>query len=135
MSWATCYSGTNNIHFNYPPILSDGRIHSSWQATAFVNNQIKEQAGIKTNWDYRIYLRDHAPELMKYNSLSYCNELGMPAHQETHTSVSNNVPFRYKSIFDGSKPGFGYSESTLKNPYLTREELNARLVSPSINFI
>jgi hypothetical protein len=30
-------------------------------------------------------------------------------------------------------PGFGYNTSDLKNPYLTREQLNARLIAPSIN--
>ena len=25
MSWGTCYSGSNNIHFGFPPIMTDGR--------------------------------------------------------------------------------------------------------------
>ena len=25
MSWGTCYNGSNNIHFNLPPLMSDGR--------------------------------------------------------------------------------------------------------------
>jgi hypothetical protein len=32
-----------------------------------------------------------------------------------------------------SIPGYGYSNSDLKNPYLSREQLNARLIAPSIN--
>lgn len=134
MSWATCYSGSSNIHFDNPPIMSDGRIYSSWQPTAYVNNQIKEKAGITTNWEYRNYLQSHATELMKYNSLSYCNELGLPSHRETTTDVANNVPYRYKSLFDNTKPGYGYSESSLKNPYLTREQLNAKLISPTLMY-
>ena len=31
MSWGTCFSGSNNIHFDFPPIMSDGRNFSSWQ--------------------------------------------------------------------------------------------------------
>ena len=131
MSWATCYSGSNNVHFNFPPIMSDGRIYSSWQPTAFVNNQIKKKAGIKTNWDYRNYLRDHGNEIMKYNSLSYCNELGMPTHVPNDKTVSDNVPFTYRSVYDSSKPGYGYSESSLKNPYLSRQQLQARTIAPT----
>lgn len=134
MSWATCYSGSNNIHFNYPPIMSDGRIYSSWQPTAYINDQMKKRANIVTNWEYRQYLTHNAHNLMKHNSLSYCNELGLPFHQETSKSVSNNVPYRYKSIFDMSRPGYGYSESTLKNPYLTREQLSAKMTSPTIYY-
>ena len=38
MSWATCYAGSNNIHFNYPPIMNDGRNFASWQPGAVINN-------------------------------------------------------------------------------------------------
>ena len=134
MSWATCYSGSNNIHFNDPPIMSDGRIYSSWQPTASVNNKIKEQAGIKTNWEYRNYLRNNSSEIMKYNSTSYCNELGLPTHVSNDSTVSQNVPYMYKSVFDTSRPGYGYSESSLKNPYLTREQLQSRAVYPSYHY-
>ena len=134
MSWATCYSSSNNIHFNYPPLMSDGRIYSSWQPTAYINNKIKEQAGITTNWEYRNYLRNHSEEIMKYNTLSYCNELGLPTHVPNDATVSQNVPYMYKSVYDTSAPGYGYSESSLKNPYLTREQLQSRVIYPSYHF-
>ena len=25
MSWATCYSNLNNVYYNFPPIMHDGR--------------------------------------------------------------------------------------------------------------
>lgn len=37
----------------------------------------------------------------------------------------------FKSIFDSSTPGFGYSNSDLKNNYLTAEQLNSRQIAPS----
>ena len=40
MSWATCYSGSNNINFNFPPIMTDGRNYSSWQPSALVNKKM-----------------------------------------------------------------------------------------------
>jgi hypothetical protein len=41
MSWAVCYSGSNNIHFNFPPIMADGRNYASWQPDAVINNRIQ----------------------------------------------------------------------------------------------
>jgi hypothetical protein len=34
---------------------------------------------------------------------------------------------------DTKAPGFGYPTSDLKNPYLSREQLQARMISPSIS--
>ena len=134
MSWATCYSGSNNIHFNYPPIMSDGRIHSSWQPSAYINNEIKKDAGIKSNWDYRKYLTNNASTIMKYNSTTYCNELGLPKHEFTNRNNATNVPHKFRSTFDTTAPAYGYHNSDIKNPYLSREQLQARKVAPNITF-
>ena len=42
MSWATCYSGSNNIHFSNPPMMSDGRFLSNWDPSADANRTLKE---------------------------------------------------------------------------------------------
>lgn len=132
MNYATCYSGSNNIHFNAPPMMSDGRNWTSWQPEAVVNNRIQSQEGIKTNWDYRQYMQRNGLQIMKYNTVDACSELGLDPHTVT-SGPKTNVPFMYKSPFDANKPSFGYNQSDLKTPYLSREQLNMRLVSPSIN--
>lgn len=133
MSWATCYSGSNNIHFNFPPIMADGRNFASWQPDAVVNERIQKQEKIRSNWEYRQYLQKNSLQIVKYNNLEACYDLGLDSHVQTGTTPSNNVPYAFKSAFDTSTPGFGYCNSDLKNPYLTREQLNSRMVSPSIN--
>ena len=135
MSWGTCYSGSNNIHFNSPPLMSDGRNFSSWQPEAVVNNRIRKQENINSNWDYRQYLTNNGEQIMKYNSNSYCYEIGVGdnCYSVSDKTPSDNVPFLFKSTFDTSKPGFGYNNSSLKNPYLTREQLYAKMVSTTIN--
>ena len=133
MSWATCYSGSNNIHFNYPPIMTDGRNYASWQPDAVINQRIQKQEGINNNWNYRMFLQNNGLKIMEYNNTEACYDLGLDPHVQTGKTPSNNVPFQFKSTFDSSKPGFGYCNSDLKNPYLTSEQLNARLISPSIN--
>lgn len=133
MSWATCYSGSNNIHFNFPPIMADGRNFASWQPDAVINQRIQKQEHIKSNWQYRQYLQNNGAQIMAYNSLEACYDLGLDPHVQTGKTPSNNVPYAFKSAFDTTTPGFGYCNSDLKNPYLSREQLNSRMVSPSIN--
>ena len=138
MSWATCYSGSNNVHFNFPPIMADGRNYASWQPEAVINERIQKQEGIHNNWSYRQYLQKNGQQIMKYNNLEACYDLGLSPHVPSDKSPSSNVPYLYKSTFDGSQPGYGYPTSDLKNPYLSREQLNSRLVAPSIpvkNFV
>jgi hypothetical protein len=133
MSWGTCYSGSNNIHFNYPPIMADGRNYATWQPEAVVNKRIQQQENIRTSWQYRQFLTNNGREIMKYNTMEACYDMGLPAHVQTGNTPSSNVPHLYRSSYDTNNPGFGYCSSNLKNPYLTREQLQGRLISPSID--
>ena len=133
MSWSTCYSGSNNYNFNFPPIMADGRLWAQWQPDAVVNNRIQQKEGIQNNWSYRQYLQHNGLQIMNYNTTEACYELGLDPHVQTGKTPSDNVPYTFRSTFDTGKPGFGYCNSDLKNPYLSREQLNSRLVAPSIN--
>jgi hypothetical protein len=113
--------------------MADGRNFSSWQPSAVINERIQRQEGIQNNWSYRQYLQHNGLQIMNYNSMEACYDLGLDPHVKSDRTPSDNVPFKFKNTFDTSKPGFGYCNSDLKNPYLTREQLNARLISPSIN--
>ena len=77
MSWAVCYSGSNNVHFNFPPIMADGRNYASWQPDAIVNARIQQQENIQSNWSYRQYLQQNGLQIMKYNSMESCYDLGL----------------------------------------------------------
>ena len=133
MSWSTCYSGSNNINFNFPPIMNDSRNYASWQPDAVINERIQRQEGIQTNWDYRKFLQNNSNQIIKHNSVQACYTLGLDPHIQSDRTPSDNVPYKFKNVFDTSKPGFGYCNSDLKNPYLTSEQLNARLIAPTIN--
>ena len=134
MSWATCYSGTNNIHFNFPPIMADGRVYSSWQPESVVNKTIQKQENITSSWEYRQYLTHNATEIMKINYNQTCGELGLPSHQHSNDTPSGKVPYLFKSTYDTNTPGYGYSESDLKTPYLSREKLQSRMVAPNVSY-
>jgi hypothetical protein len=132
-TWENCYSGSNNYNFNSPPLMADGRNWASWQPEAVINNRIQQKEGIHNNWSYRRYLQNNGIKIMNYNSMESCYDLGLDPHVKTDRTPSQNVPFKFKGIFDTSKPGFGYCNSDLKNPYLTSEQLNSRLIAPVIN--
>lgn len=128
MSWGTCYSGSNNIHFDFPPIMMDGRNFADWQPGAVINEKIREDAGIKTNSDYRRFLINNADRIIKYNQLQACDQCcSCPAVYGAPQNTG--TPYLYKSCSDSSIP-FGYETSDLKNQYLTRQELAARLNVP-----
>ena len=131
--WENCYSASNNYDFNSPSKMSDGRLWSQWQPDAVVNDRIQAKAGIQTNWGYRQYLQHNGLQIMNYNTMESCYTLGLDPHTKTDRTPSENVPYTFKGVFDTSKPGYGYCNSDLKNPYLTSEQLNARLIAPSIN--
>jgi hypothetical protein len=133
MSWGQCYSGSNNIHFDFPPIMKDGRNFSSWQPEAVINTNIQHRENISSNWEYRKYMQRNGLNIMKYNYLSSSNELGITPNTTKNTTSSINAPFLYKNKFDDSEPSYGYSNSDLKTPYLSRQQLNSRIISPSIN--
>ena len=135
MSWATCYSGSNNIHFNFPPIMADGRIFSSWQPDAVVNENIQKQENIHSNWSYRQYMTKNALQIMKYNNMESCYDLGLTTHFYSDSDPASKVnasPFLFKTTYDTNTPGFGYNNSNLKSPYISREQLNSRMMAPSI---
>ncbi len=133
MSWGVCYSGSNNIDFNFPPIMNDGRNFATWQPDAVVNERIQMKEGIQSNWGYRQFLQKNGLQIMNYNTQEACYTLGLDPHYDSNATPSSNVPHTFKGIFDTGKPGFGYCNSDLKNPYLSREQLNGRLVAPYIN--
>ena len=133
MSWGTCYSGSNNIHFDFPPIMADGRNYASWQPEAVINKRIQQKEHISSSWEYRQFLTHNAQEIMKYNSMESCYTLGLPEHIQSAATPATNVPFRYNSNFDNSQPGFGYCNSDLKTPYLSREQLQSRMMSATVN--
>jgi len=131
--WENCYSASNNYNLNFPALMHDSRIWSSWQPDAVINQRIQQNQGIQSNWQYRQYLQHNANQIMNYNNMESCYELGLDPHVQTGNTPSSNVPYKFKSTFDTGKPGYGYCNSDLKNPYLSREQLNARMISPSIN--
>lgn len=130
MSWGTCYAGSNNIYNDFPPIMNDGRNFANWQPGSVINETLKQEAHIKSNWEYRQYLSQNADAIIKYNQMSACGECVADTVQYgSGKSVSNNSPYLFKSTMDNTKK-FGYINSDLKNLYLSDYSLQSRMVTP-----
>ena len=137
MSWGTCYAGSNNIHLDFPPIMHDGRNYANWQPGSVINDRLRNEANIKSNWEYRRYLCNNADTIIKVNQLSACGDCCANTAQYTNqattangaTQTSNNSPYLFKSCMDSTKP-FGYQNSDLKNMYLSDVNLQSRMVTP-----
>ena len=126
MSWATCYSGSNNIHHKSPPLMSDSRQFTNYDAACHNNNNIKKSYNITTNYSYRQFLINSGNEVMKANS-----SLAKMCSTKTCNSSENffHEKYLYKDCNDSSVP-YGYQTSDLKNMYLTRESLQSNLSGP-----
>ena len=142
MSWGTCYTGSNNIHFNFPPIMADGRNFASWQPGAVINEKIREESGIKSNWQYRKYLMENADQIIKYNQLGACDQSSGGVVNYGGQEKLNGTPFLYiensqtqaqqtqAQQTQGAGQPFGYENSDLKSSYLSRQQLQERMVTP-----
>ena len=129
MSWATCYSGSNNIHFDFPPIMADGRNYASWQPGSVLSEKIRQDAGIKSNWNYRKYMVENADNIIRQNQAAACDQCCSCPAKYGNDQPNGSGPFLYKSCTDKSQP-YGYEGSDLKNQYLSSYELQARMVTP-----
>ena len=134
MSWGTCYSGSNNIHFDFPPIMKDGRNYANWQPGGALNEEIRKDNKIHSNWAYRKFLTQNADTIIRTNQAFACDDCcSCPARYPSvaQPTTNNNTPFLYKSCLDNSQP-FGYENSDLKNLYLSDVQLESRMVTPVI---
>ena len=129
MSWSTSYSASNNIHFNLPALMSDGREYTQYDPSCKENNKLVKKLGIKNNYDYRQWLIKNGKKIIKENRLKACNQCSECV--KIAINAPNNQKYLFKNCADKSRP-YGYETSDLKNIYLSRQELNSRLSAPII---
>ena len=131
---------TNNKYPEFPPLMSDGRsITATWQPESSINEDLKEKNNIKSNWEYRKFLTDNAKQIMEYNFTESSSDIGYYVRPIDIPSIKSNTissgvtttPYLFSSIQDTTRPP-GYQNSDLKQLYLSREQLEARKVAPTL---
>ena len=122
---------TNNKYPIFPPLMNDGRsVISSWNPESSINNKLRKENGIETNWDYRRFLTKNAVEIMEKNYNETANDTGSTFI--TQPPSTSNSPYLYDSINE-KLPPVGFENSDLKEMYLTREQLYSRKCAPTLH--
>lgn len=122
---------TNNLYQTFPPLMNDSRsVISSWNAETSLNDKIKSENGIRTNWEYRKFLTKNATEIMRDNFNETANDTG--SSFISPYKMSNNFhPQLLNSINDKTDEISNYQTSDLKEMYLSREQLYSRKFVPT----
>lgn len=97
----------NNIHYDFPALMSDGRAYSNWQPSAVLNDQIIKREHIRTNWDYRTYLQTNAESIIAFDKTVACQQTGCPYSYRRTPSIQ--------------------IQSDLNESYLSRQALQRKL--------
>jgi hypothetical protein len=125
MSWGTCYSGSNNIHFNFPPLMDDSRLFSNYYSSVLNDSVFQNNKNIKNNSDYRKYLQINADAIIKNNQYITCVESGTISNNNSQPTTNIQSPYIFETILSRDQP-FGYETSDLKNIYLSKQQLDAQ---------
>ena len=121
---------SNNKYTNFPPIMNDGRsVHSSWQPGAVVDELIRTENNIQSNWQYRKYLVENSEEIKNHNFEQACNDVGYFIRNE-----NKHIDPRMQGRIGIAEPvpRNSSSNSDLKQMYLSKEQLHANQVIPSM---
>ena len=125
MSWGTCYSGSNNIHFDFPPLMEDSRLFSNYYSSVLNDTVFQNNKNIKNNSDYRKYLQVNADAIIQNNQYISCIECRATSNYKSEPSTSIQTPYIFNSILSRDQP-YGYETSNLKNIYLSKQQLDAQ---------
>jgi len=124
---------SNNQYERFPPLMSDGRsMMASWQPGAVVNEVLLQQNGIQSNWQYRKFMTQNS-EAIKANLLrDSLNDVGYSVRNENpDMGQMFETPKVYGSFHEPISHRQAAS-SDLKDIYMTREQLQAKQVVPSM---
>ncbi len=103
----------------------------AWQPTSKTNDNILNENGIMSNWKYRQYIQNNASQIMKYNSMSAIYASGNNPYISNPGQLdSMQTPYLFSSLYNNN---LKISNSDLKQNYLEKEQMTARMVAPSIN--
>ena len=118
---------SNNKYDNFPPLMSDGRtITASYQPEAILNDHLLKEIGVETNWQYRQYLMKNSKEIIQYNRLQTATDAGY------FKRYGDEEPTVYSTPIIASDQPAKKATSDLKQVYLSREQLQAKMVAPEL---
>ena len=96
----------------FPPLMSDGRNFSRWEQPISMDDYLQKSNNLNSNWEYRKYLTKNADSIIKLN--------------QQQAVINTTFPIENQVV-----PANCFN-SDLKNNYLSREELQHRMVAPVV---
>ena len=60
------------------------------------------------------------------------NASGNNPYTILNTEPTQNTPYLYNSIHDTNNPIYGFRNSDLKQDYMSKQQIQARMIAPSI---
>lgn len=123
---------SNNVYSGFPPLMADGRpVIATYQPDAVLNQQLMEDHKVQSNWEYRQFLQANGRKVMESNMRLASNDCGYYDRWIDY-KMHSGQPVIYSSIMDERRPEF-YEDSDLKKLYLSREQLAAMKMAPTLN--
>lgn len=122
---------TNNQYSKFPPLMHDGRsVMASWQPESVINEDILKSEGIQTNWQYRQFMTANSNNIREKMFHDALNDVGVIANQYSNDAFY--TPPKLYASMDEPVSHIQAMPSDLKETYLTREQLQNKLVVPSL---
>lgn len=122
----------SNYYTLEPTQETEGTAYNLWHPFQQPKNKITVTTNSNSNWQYRQQLQNNANNIMKFNTMSAMNDSGNNPYSVKNTNPTNNNPHLHKSVYDSSSPIYGLNNSDLKQDYVTKEKMNARMIAPTI---
>ena len=123
----------NNYYTIEPTQNVNGISYNLWQPEGLNNKKIIADAGITSNWNYRQYIQKNANDIMKFNTMQSIQASGNNPYTILNTKPHENTPHLYSSLHDTNNPPNGFRDTDLKQEFLNKQQLKARMISPSIS--
>lgn len=122
---------TNNQYTKFPPLMHDGRsVLASWQPESVINDDLLKSEGIQSNWQYRQFMTANSNNIRDKMFHDALNDVGVISNQYGNDNFYSS-PKLYSSINEPISH-FQAKPSDLKETYLTREQLQNKLIVPSL---
>ena len=122
----------HNYYTMDPTQNINGISYNLWQPEALNNKKILTDAGITSNWNYRQYIQKNANDIMKFNTMQSIKASGNNPYTILNTTPNENTHHLYSSLHDTNNPPNGFRDTDLKKEFLNKQQLKARMISPSI---
>ena len=130
MNSRSCHLESNNIHPDYPALMSDER-YTDWNPACELNNKLIRKSGIQTNYQYRQYMIKNGLKVQQNNLNAAYEQCGGRKFEPDFKSF-HTTKYLFKSYQDKTRP-YGYETSDLKDIYLSRQELQSRMIAPLLS--